>query len=163
MRTSWGILATTLVFGVMLPATGCRVICPAAGWASIITVNVEGNAASVDEVQLCSDNGCSQRQPDYGPPVPIIKSVQSGAPVSDTPTPTAPPAAFLGSRTGIDTWAFSISQPGLPEHVTVRALARDRTVLVEQQNDLTWTRVGGSEQCGGPVTTPPITLKVASK
>lgn len=165
MRTSWGVPVTVLMLGVMLPATGCRVICPATGWASIITVNVEGAAAAVDEVQLCSDHGCSHRLPDYGPAVPT-KSVQPGAKVSDTPAPfipATPPVAFLATRTGIDTWSFSISQPGLPEYVTVRALAPDRSLLADQQNHLTWTRVGRSEQCGGPVTTPPITLRVDSK
>lgn len=161
MRTGWGILGP-LLLAATLTTAGCSVVCPAVGYASIITVKVEGNAAAVDEMQLCSDQGCSQRQPDYGPAVPV-KSVRPGVPVSATPTPIIPvtaPTAFLGTRTTVDTWAFSVSQSGLPTHVTVRALAADRTVLAEQQNDLSWTSVSGSEQCGAPVTTPPITLKV---
>lgn len=162
MKTGWGILGAAVLLGAALPFTGCTVVCPASGYASIITVNVEGNVASVDEVQLCSDQGCSQRLPDYGPAVPI-KSVQPTFPATNTPTPFTPATrqpAFLGTRTDASRWEFSISQPGLPQHVTVRALALDRTVLVEQGNDLVWTRVGGSEQCGGPVTTPPITLRL---
>jgi hypothetical protein len=162
MKWGWGILGAAALVAVILPSTGCSVVCPASGYASIITVTVEGNATAVDEVQLCSDQGCSQRLPDYGPAVPM-KSVQAGVPGSNTPTPfipATPPPAFLGTRTDASTWAFSISQAGLPEHVMVRALALDRTVLAEQQNDLKWTRVGGSEQCGGPVTTPPIPLRV---
>lgn len=144
----------------MLPAPGCSVVCPATGYASIIAVNVQGDATGVDEVQLCSEQGCSQRLPGYGPPVPI-KSVTPGVPNTPSPfIPATPPGAFLGTRTDPNVWAFSISQAGLPEHVTVRALAADGSVLAEQHNDLVWTRVGGSEQCGGPVTTPPITLRI---
>ncbi|MDT0168896.1 hypothetical protein [Pseudarthrobacter sp. BRE9] len=162
MKTGWGILGTGLLLAATLGTVGCSFVCPASGYASIITVNVEGNAAAVDEVQMCSDQGCSQRLPDYAPAIPM-KTVQPGVPGSDTPTPfipATPPAAFLGTRTDIDTWAFSISQADLPEHVTVRALGADKAVLAEQRNDLVWTRVGGSEQCGGPVTTPPIILRV---
>ncbi|WP_156642181.1 hypothetical protein [Arthrobacter sp. B6] len=49
---------------------------------------------------------------------------------------------------------------GSPSEVTVRALAADGTVLAEPEHDLVWTRVGGTEQCGGPVTTAPIQLSV---
>ncbi|MET3934927.1 hypothetical protein [Arthrobacter sp. OAP107] len=165
MKTGWGILRVTVLLASLLPTTGCTAVCPAIGYANIITVNVEGNTAAMDEVQLCSDHGCSRRLPDYGPPVPI-KSVQPTFPDTSTPgpiTPATPPAAFLGTRTDADTWSFSISQPGLPEHVTVRALALDKSVLAEQENDLVWTRVGGSEQCGGALTTPPITLRVVAR
>ncbi|WP_193342733.1 hypothetical protein [Pseudarthrobacter sp. AB1] len=165
MKSGWRILGTSLLVAMGLPTTGCSVICPAVGYASVITVNVEGNAAAVDEVQLCSDQGCSERLPDYGPAVPM-KSVQPGLPSPTAPSPAAPstpPVAFLGTRTDAKTWTFSISQRGLPKHVTVRALAPNKTVLAEQENDLVWTRVGGSEQCGGPVTTPAITVKVGAK
>lgn len=89
--------------------------------------------------------------------------MQPTFPGTNTPTafiPATAPPAFLGTRTDTSRWEFSISQSGLPEHVTVRALALDRTVLAEQRNDLVWTRGGGSEQCGGPATTPPITLRI---
>ncbi|MFC4394688.1 hypothetical protein [Arthrobacter sedimenti] len=163
MRTGWGILGTGLLLAATLANAGCGTACSTMGYVSVITVKLEGNADAVDEVQMCSDEGCSQRLPDYGPAVPM-KTVQPGVPGSDTPTPfipATPPAAFLGTRTDIDTWAFSISQAGLPEHVTVRALGADKAFLAEQRNDLVWTRVGGSEQCGGPVTTPPIILRVS--
>lgn len=119
------ITGTALLLACGLPTTGCSVVCPASGYAAIITVNVEGNAAAVDEVQLCSDQGCSERQPDHGPAVPV-KSVQPTYPGATAPNhaaSTTPAAAFLGTRTDADTWAFSISQRGLPAHVTVRALA----------------------------------------
>lgn len=88
MKTGWGILGTALLISAMLPVAGCTVVCPATGWASIITIIVEGNTAAVDEVQLCSDHGCSQRLPDYGPAVPI-KPVQPTFP--DTTAPRACP------------------------------------------------------------------------
>lgn len=71
MKTGWGILGAAVLLGVALPSTGCNVVCPASGYASIITVNVECDLAAADKMQLCSDQGCSQRLPDYGPAVPM--------------------------------------------------------------------------------------------
>lgn len=161
MKPGWGILNMAVLLVAAVPAAGCSTVCPAVGYASIITVTVAGDNSAVDEVQLCSNLGCSERQADYGLPVPI-KTV---APDTPTPTETAPgsthtPAPFLGTRTAPDTWAFTVSSAPLPQHVALRALSAGRTLLAQQETDLVWTRVGGSEQCGGPVTTPPIILRV---
>jgi hypothetical protein len=45
-----------------------------------------------------------------------------------------------------------------PKKATVKALDARGEVLAQRDVDLTWTRVGGSEQCGGPSTAGPITL-----
>ena len=73
------------------------------------------------------------------------------------PTVTYPP--FHSRRVDQDTWVFTVSS-GDPAKVAVKALAADGTVLAEQEHDLVWTMVGGTAQCGGPVTTPPIQLLV---
>jgi len=161
MKRGWGILNIAVLLVAAVPAAGCSTVCPAVGYASIITVTLAGENSAVDEVQLCSDLGCSERQPDYGPPAPI-KTVVPGAatPAETLPGSAHTPAPFLGTRTAPDTWAFTVSSAPLPQHVTLRALSTDRAVLAEQETDLVWTRVGGSEQCGGPVTTPPIILRV---
>jgi hypothetical protein len=66
----------------------------------------------------------------------------------------------LPSGLVIHTWVFTVGS-GDSASVTLRALAANGTVLAELDHDLLWTRVGGSEQCGGPVTTPPINLSVS--
>lgn len=159
MRTGLGILGTGLLFAGTLATAGCGTACSTIGYVSVITVKLEGNADAVDEVQLCSDQGCSQRLPAEEEPAVPIQTAAPGSSNSPYP-PRVPQAAFLSSRKDPTTWEFSVSQSGNPPHVTVRALTADRAVLAEQQNDLVWTRVGGSEQCGGPVTTPPITLRL---
>ena len=156
MRTGWGIL------GILMFATptliGCGTACPAIGYIGIITVTIEGDATYVDEMQLCSDLGCSQRLPAEGSAIPIQKVVPGS---SATPyPPRAPQTAFLSSRKNANTWEFPVSQSGNPPHVMVRALASDRTVLAEQQNDLVWTIADGYAPCPGPITTPPITLRL---
>jgi hypothetical protein len=51
----------------------------------------------------------------------------------------------------------------LPDEVTARVLAKDGTLLAEQPSRLEWTSVGGSEECGGPMTTQPITLQLSGR
>ncbi len=128
------------------------------GLRRVITVKLEGDAGAVDEVQLCSDQGCSQRLPAEEPAIPI-QTVAPGSSATPYP-PRVPQAAFVSSRKDPNTWEFSVSQSGKPPHVAVRALAADRTVLTEQQNDLVWTKADGYAPCPGPVTTPPITLRL---
>jgi hypothetical protein len=47
-----------------------------------------------------------------------------------------------------------------PKAVTVRASSADGTVLAERKVTLEWTRVGGTEQCGGPMEAPVVRLRV---
>jgi hypothetical protein len=42
----------------------------------------------------------------------------------------------------------------------VAYMRRTGEVLAQRDVDLMWTRVGGTEQCGGPATTGPITLSL---
>lgn len=158
MRTDLGILGTGLLLAATLATAGRGTACSTIGYVSVIIVKLEGNAGAVEEAQLCSDQGCSQRLPAEEPAIPI-QTVVPGSSASPYP-PRVPQAAFLSARKDPTTWEFRVSQGGNPPHVMVRALTADRTVLAEQQNDLVWTRVGGSAQCGGPVMTPTITLTV---
>ena len=158
MKSGWGILGLFAAVAVgVVPATGCTVVaCPAIGYVSTLTVNIEGNIAAVSDVSLCGEIGCSQPEPTAGTPVPKKTVVTEFSP---EPQPTVTHAPFYSHREDQDTWAFTMTF-GNPAEVTVRALAADGTVLAEQEHDLVWTRVGGTEQCGGPVTTPPILLSV---
>lgn len=161
MSPGWGILKLSAAFTVgLLPVPGCVTdACPAIGYVSNLTVNLEGNAAAVREVKLCDDTGCSQPAPVPGTPVPQRTIVPTLDPEVPPPAPAATFPPFHGRQQDDDTWLFTLSL-GSPSNVTVRALAADGGVLAEQEYALEWTRVGGSEQCGGPVTTPPILLPV---
>jgi hypothetical protein len=158
MKSGWGIpgLLAAVTVGVV-PTTGCSInACPAIGYVRTLTVNIEGNLAAVSDVSVCNESGCSQPEPTAGTPLPMKTVVTEFSP---EPQPTVTYAPFYSRREDQDTWAFTVSF-GDPARVTVRALAADGTALAQQEHDLVWTRVGGSEQCGGPVTTPPIQLSV---
>lgn len=164
MAKGWGILGTLAVaMAGLLPLTGCTTsACTAIGWTNSLTVTVDGNPAAVSEVRLCdAKDRCSRPAPTPADPLPL----RSVAPTFD-PSAAAPPPApesqpyplFTVTREG-DTWNFMMGM-NAPPSATISALAADGTVLAEQRFDLAWTRVGGSEQCGGPMSTPPLTLRV---
>ena len=68
-------------------------------------------------------------------------------------------APFVATRTAVNSWSFTV-RGRLPGEVETRVLAQDGTLLAQQQYPLEWTRVGGSDECGGPMTTQPITLQL---
>ncbi|GAB3248022.1 hypothetical protein GCM10027562_06270 [Arthrobacter pigmenti] len=45
-----------------------------------------------------------------------------------------------------------------PQNITIRALAPNQEILAEQDYELEWVRVGGSEECGGPAEAESVTL-----
>jgi hypothetical protein len=158
MKSGWGVLGllSAVTVGVV-PTTGCSInACPAIGYARTLTVNIEGNVGAVSDVRVCDETRCSEPEPTAGAPVPKKTVITEFSP-DPQQTVTYPP--FHSRREDQDTWVFTVNS-GDPARVTVRALAADGTMLAEQEHDLVWTRVGGTEQCGGPVTAPPILLSV---
>lgn len=154
-----------------LPAAGCTTACPAIGYVSSLEVRVEGDASAVDEVELCTDEGCSAPAPSPAPApsmavsepmIPLPNGGFSPAPGPSTPPPTYPETRYIGSRQGDATWRFTFILGPVPDHVTLRALAPDGTVLAEQENDLEWTRDDPFNPCPGPVSTPPIIFLVGA-
>jgi hypothetical protein len=161
MRSNWGIFRSAVAFtaaGLQLAACGTTdVICPAVGWVSTVTVRLEGDVTAVNEVELCTAEGCSVPDRTSQPPA-TPKSAVPNPPVD--PSPPMPP--FLSARTAVNSWVFTV-RGQLPDEVTARVLARDGTLLARQASRLEWTRVGGSEECGGPMTTQPITLQLSGR
>ena len=51
---------------------------------------------------------------------------------------------------------------GSPDSATLRALSASGEVLAERDVTLEWVRVGGTERCGGPAQTGPISLTITS-
>lgn len=161
MRSNWGIFRSAVVLLLAgLQLTGCGmtdVVCPAVGWVSTITVRLEGDITAVNDVQLCTPEGCSVHE---AAPAQAASPKTAGP---STPADASPsPAPFVGSRTALNSWLFTVSGR-LPHEVTTRVLAKDGTLLARQQSQVEWTRVGGSEECGGPVTTPPITVQLPGR
>ncbi|GAA3934729.1 hypothetical protein [Microbacterium soli] len=118
--------ASLLVASVSAGCSGATV-CPAIGWSNTLTVELGGDAAVVDRVQLCTDAGC--------------------APAEDI-DPSGPLGLVTVAEHDTDAWIFSVA--GLPETFTVRALDVDGAVLTESEVAPEWTRTGGTERCGGP-------------
>ena len=157
MKSGWGILGVLAALVAVVPAAGCTInACPAIGYVRTLTVNIEGNFAAVSDVKVCDGTRCSEPEPTAASPAPLKSVVTEFSP---EPQPTVSHPPFYGHREDQDTWVFNVSF-GDPSRVTVKALAADGAVLAGQEHDLVWTRVGGTAQCGGPVTTPPIQLSV---
>jgi hypothetical protein len=47
-----------------------------------------------------------------------------------------------------------------PDTITLRAHGEDGMTLAEDEFSLEWTRVGGTEECGGPTKAGPLQLTV---
>ena len=91
---------------VLMALTGCApapFACPAIGWVNSLTVEVTGQTASVERVQLCTQEGCAPgRDVDSNSPLSLIEVTE---------------------REG-HTWTFGTQMLSL-EEVTIRALASD--------------------------------------
>ncbi|WP_258802366.1 hypothetical protein [Pseudarthrobacter sp. NS4] len=174
MKTGWGILGVAALAAVTLPAAGCSTACPAIGYVSGIEVIVEGDTTLIDEVQLCTDEGCSAPEPTAAPvPAPSVAVTDdwvqlpnggfSPAPGSRVQPPTYPDTHYIGSRKEGNTWRFTVILGPAPTRITLRALAEDGSLLAEQVNDLEWTRDDPFNPCPGPVTTPPVLFLVGER
>lgn len=152
-------------------AAGCSTppgVCPAIGWSNSATVVLDGPVDQVAKVRFCPDGVCSiTPQPTTAPKSTITPSDGSlpgqAAPAAPA-TPGAPVAGtqyspYFGKKVDDRTWQFSTPM-NAPKRATVRALNAEGDALAERDVELTWTRVGGSEQCGGPLTAGPITLSL---
>lgn len=171
MKTGWGILGGIVLLAASLPAAGCSTACPAIGYVSGLEVIVEGDLTVVDEIQLCTDEGCSAPEPTAAPaPAPSVAVTDhwvplpgggfSPAPGPSIPPPSYPDTRYIGSRQGHNTWRFTFILGPVPTNITLRALADDGSVLAEQVNDLEWTRDDPFSPCPGPVSTPPVVFLV---
>lgn len=160
------LLSLLLVSG----GAGCATpgVCPAIGWSNAATVVLEGPVGAVAKVEFCPDGVCSiTPHPTTAPKSTIVPSdgpLPGQAATAYPATPGTPVAGtqyspYFGKKVNDRTWQFSTPMTA-PKSATVRALDARGEVLAERDVELTWTRVGGSEQCGGPSTAGPITLSL---
>lgn len=138
--------------------------CPAIGWINTVTVILEGPVQNVSVVEFCAEGVCSTPSPgETQPDEPLRPATANPQDATSYPT-TAPTATvFPYGATKVDdrSWKFSLDMTS-PKDATVRALTADGEVLAERDVTLTWTRVGGSERCGGPSEAAPILLSIPS-
>jgi hypothetical protein len=142
---------------------GCSNVCPAIGWVNAVTVELAGNVARVDAVQLCADGACSELRPEPGtaaPRIVVTMPLDATAPVTPDVQPIMAP--FYAARIDADTWRFTVMMSS-PDHVTAKALSATGEVIAVKDADLDWKRVGGSAQCGGPSEASPVLLTVPWK
>ena len=139
--------------------------CPALAWFNSLTVSLDGAAEKVGLVELCADDVCSVRSD--GPASFPVTSVSPGAlpaPATTVPTPAPAPSApafspFTVSRADDRTWTVNLLMQA-PRTATITAYSADGSVLVRQNVELGWTRVGGTEACGGPGTAGPVRIVI---
>ena len=180
MKRGPGVLAVATLLAA--GTAGCSGVapnaCPALAWFNSVTVSLDGSADKVHLVELCADDVCSVRAD--GPVRVPETSVSPGAvpaPVTALPgtalpapsaslsgtalPPTSEPAysPFTASRVDERTWRVSLLMRS-PKTVTLTAYSADGTVLARRGLEPGWTRVGGSEACGGPSTAGPVRLVI---
>ena len=122
---------------LLLAATwgGGSTACPAIAWGSSLRIELADGWPAADAVRIQCPSPC-------GLPVDPVEGA---------------PDEVVVQLTG--TTAFVSSPMGAPETITVSVLGADGSVLTEVRLDLDWVRVGGTEECGGPLeataTVPP--------
>lgn len=137
--------------------------CPAIAWFNTVDVELTGHGEKVTELEVCIDGVCSVLGPGSSNVAPVEQAESPSLENFDTPSaaPTPMIPMYFVSKVDDDTWKISFDL-GSPDQVMVRALSVTGEVLAERDVALEWTRVGGSERCGGPAEAPPITLDISS-
>jgi len=157
---------------VLVALGGCSAFpqaCPAIGWTNTVEVRVPGSAAAdspVHEVAFCGGTDCTPGQAagatagprtaaTTGPGTAATAGATPAAgPLTPGPEPTdTVPFPPFGTTTEHDgeTWRV-VTETGTPDRGRVALRDDAGATLAERVVDLTWTRHGGSEQCGGPST-----------
>lgn len=147
-RSRRGVWAATWVAVIAVGSSGClgTVVpkpteCAAIAYSQHVDIILEGPAADkVERVVFCTDRGCS---------VPGTEA---------TPVPASGPW-YTVTDLGGGRWHVDILLD-LPGQATIEVLGTDGTTLTRTTVELEWQRIGGSEECGGPHETEPITVKV---
>lgn len=155
------VLSLAAVLLLSLAGSGCATACPAIGWVNAVNVELDGNADAVAAVELCFDGVCSESAPFLrvtDEPLRLMTALPEDA---ETAAPVEGSLVFSTARVDERTWRITFTTEA-PDSITVRAVSATGAVLAERDVTLEWERVGGSEQCGGPLEGTPIGLDIPS-
>ncbi|TAJ46608.1 MAG: hypothetical protein EPO52_13670 [Herbiconiux sp.] len=140
--------------------------CPAVGYVSTLSVQLQGDASAIEEVRVCDLQGlCSVPEASLVPaatsPSTAVSQPQPleyASPEFDDPVEVQPMLAT--GRFDGRMWVF-VMYVGASDVVTATAYRGDGTVAGEVSSPLTWQRVGGTAECGGPMEAGPVILPVS--
>ena len=168
MKTGPARLAAALLLAVATAGCSGSVpqACPAIAWFNSLTVSLEGTVEQVSLVEFCAEGVCSVRA-DGPVPVPGTAASPGAVPtpaatlaVTIAPAPSRPGySPFTVARVDERTWKVSLMMRS-PATATITAYSADGGVLARRDVELHWTRVGGTEACGGPETAGPVRLVI---
>lgn len=166
-------LGAVLAASVLLTAViGCSMqvvptACPALGHSTVIPIEVSGSRAdAVAAVQICSDNDCcSSGEPVQPPQEPVEQQAPKppgslAMPATHKSEPVSLFSSFNASQISEENWEIGTDMVQ-PAAVTVQALDSSGEVLVRTEAALEWTRISGSEECGGDARS--TTVRVDTK
>ncbi|WP_125615756.1 hypothetical protein [Specibacter cremeus] len=130
-------IAMAFVVGaIMLHRDGT---CPAAGWSNAVKVATHGNLDDVAAVTSCAGLGCVPQGPSFA------NRAKNGV--------------GLLVDDGRGKFVLNVGMAD-PTSVTLRAFDSSGRVLAQQRYELNWTRVGGTQECGGPMVTDQLALAI---
>ena len=157
------VMAVAATLLVSLTATGCGgpVACPAIGWSNEVGVALTGEAGAVATVEVCSDGVCFSGPLELQTAEPMMVETLGPQDLAGSTPSTVSPWTFSVAREDERTWRIS-TEMATPDSLTVRALSATGEVLAERDVDLSWQRVGGTAECGGPGEAEPIALDIPS-
>lgn len=114
--------------------------CPPQNWHNRVTLTLTGNhAAEAAAVTVCAGATCA-------PPAPTVAKAASVD-------------SSLLAHQANGSWVLNTGAAP-PPVVTFRVFDVTGKVLAQQSNSLNWTRVGGSERCGGPMAGMQVGIRV---
>jgi len=113
--------------------------CPPAAWNNSVSVTPAGHPGVVAAMTACTGNGCL-------PPAPSFAR-------------TATDGSGKLVRADNGSWTLNTGSD-FPGTVTFRAYDAGGNLLTQQTASLYWTRVGGTDHCGGPMSTDDVQIRV---
>lgn len=149
MRTGarWSVSAMSVALAVTT-LSGCAPFngaCPAIGWMNAFIVELGEDRSDVAGVRLCTDGGCAP-----SPRTPMLDATQGAGQNTDPGGGDVTLDLYLEPHEdGSGEWVVRTGMSPA-EVVTVQLLDREAAVVQELEVRSEWTRVGGSERCGGP-------------
>ncbi|GAA4655668.1 hypothetical protein [Arthrobacter cryoconiti] len=116
--------------------------CPAATWANTLKVTLTGSQSAVAgaaNITACAGSTCIPLNPMFAK--------------------NAPNATDILAREANGSWVFVMGEQP-PSAVTLRVFDTAGNLLTQESRTLNWTRVGGTEQCGGPMAAMRVQVQV---